>query len=433
MQISLRSGAVGAASLPPFTWAPGRRFAPGSMLLARNRPLRLIFAAGLVSGLGDRLNVVALAALVLARTDSMFYAGMTFVVSTLPYVVFGLFAGTLVDRWDRRWCMVGADVARMVLVALMPLAAVASLPLVYALLFAATCARMIFSPAQHATVPDLVDREDLIAANALVRSGQHATDVVGYPLAGALVTGISAAFGPTGGPHFAFALDAASFAVSAALLWRLPTVGHVKRAMHVERFWTQVVVGATFLVTNPVVRANTVLLTIGPLLLGSLHTLHVAFAWRLSETGATGYAILQGAMGAGVIAALCVVQPLSKRLNKGRTIVLGFSLYGAAILLTGLTTSLPLAALLAAVNGAGNILFIIPSVTLVQQQTPAELRGRVFGVRASLTYAAFAASNALVALWLDDLGVGSMMVVLGGAVLLMAVVASFIRSAREAN
>lgn len=436
MQISLRPGVttpVGNSPVQSFTRAITRRFTPGSMLLVRNRPLRLIFAAGLVSGLGDRLNVVALAALILARTDSLFYAGMTFVVSTLPYVLFGLFAGTLVDRWDRRRCMVGADIARMLLVALVPLAAVVSLPLVYVLLFAATCARMIFAPAQQAAVPDLVDREDLIAANAIVRSGQYASDVAGYPLAGAIVTGLSAAFGPTGGTHVAFALDAASFAVSAALLWRLPIARRASRPAPTERFWSQVIAGARFLVTHPVVRTNTLLLTVAPLLLGSLHTLHVAFAWRLSETGATGYATLQAAMGVGVIAALCAVQPLSKRMKKGRIIVLGFALYGAAILLTGATTSLPLAALLAAVNGVGNILFIIPSVTLVQQQTPTELRGRVFGVRASLTYAAFAISNAVVALWLDAAGVQFMMLFLGGGVLAMAAVASLFPSAREAN
>jgi MFS family permease len=437
MQVTLRPTlAAGPALGQPSAAPPLRRLLermrPGSALLVRNRPLRLMFFAGLVSGFGDRLSLVAMAALILARTDSMLHAGLAFVVSTLPYVLFGLFAGTLVDRWDRRRCMVGADLVRIALVALIPFAAEASLTAVYALLFAATCAKMVFTPAQQAAVPDLVAKEDLLAANAAVRTGQYMTDVIGYPLAGALVAGFTATLGPLGGPRLAFGVDAASFAISALLLWQLPA-GRSMAALPggVDRFWSQVTAGARFLLSHPAVRANTILLTVAPLLLGSLHTLHVGYAWRVADAGAAGYGVIQSAMGAGVLLALWTVRPLASRMGKGRVILAGFAAYGLSVLLTGLTDSLLVAALLAAANGAANILFIIPSVTLVQQETPPELRGRVFGVRSSLTYAAFAASNAVVGGLLDPMGVQTMMVLLGAGVVLMAAISSLFPSVRK--
>ena len=431
MQVVLRPVRFGAALIP------GEGFRLPSlrgMLLVRNRPLRLMFAAGLISGFGDRLSVVALAALLLARTESMLYAGLVFVVSTLPYVVFGLFAGTLVDRWDRRWCMVGADITRVVLAALIPLAALAGLPLVYALLFAATCAKMVFTPAQQAAVAELVESRDLLAANTTVRMGQYLTDILGYPAAGLLMAGLAASLGAVGGAHIAFVIDAASFACSAALLSRLPiahAAGHTPEGA--TSIAAQAIAGVRHVVGHTTLRTNTVLLTLGPLLLGSLHTMHVAFAWRAAGAGAMGFGVLHSAMGLGVLTALPLIKPVVARLGKGRTILLGFVLYGASVLLTGLTNSLAVGAALAAVSGAANILFIIPSVTLVQQETPGDLRGRVFGLRSSLTYAAFAASNAAVGALLDRAPVGAVMVGLGAAVVGMACIAYLIPAAREAN
>src|SRR6266852_5000314 len=99
--------------------APARSlkgFAPiprvGGLLIRRNPALRRMLLAALVSTCGDRLHQVALAALVLGMTDSMASAGLIFVVSTIPYALFGLPVGALVDRWDRRAVMIGADVFR---------------------------------------------------------------------------------------------------------------------------------------------------------------------------------------------------------------------------------------------------------------------------------------------------------------------------------
>ena len=125
----------------------------GGSLMRRNAVVRRMLLAALVSTCGDRLHQVGLAALILGMTNSMAAAGFVFVMSALPYALFGLPVGVLIDRWDRRTAMIGADVVRGVLVLGIPLAAVVNLPIVYGLLFCLTCATMIFTPARQAALP----------------------------------------------------------------------------------------------------------------------------------------------------------------------------------------------------------------------------------------------------------------------------------------
>jgi MFS family permease len=173
-------------------------------------------------------------------------------------------------------------------------------------------------------------------------------------------------------------------------------------------------------------------MTLGPLLLGSMHTLWIGFAWRVSGTGTFGYGVTETSFAVGTLGGLVLLPRLGRRLNPGRVILLGFAIFGAAIAAGGLTSSLVVVAGLALLGGLGNMTFLVPSITLAQRHTPAELRGRVFAVRLMLTYTAFSASNALAGGLSDTVGVGPLMLLLGCGMLLLAAVASALPSAREA-
>jgi ENTS family enterobactin (siderophore) exporter len=121
-----------------------------------------------------------------------------------------------------------------------------------------------------------------------------------------------------------------------------------------------------------------------------------------------------------------------RRLNVGRTVLLGFAVMGCAVALAGSTQSLPVAAGLASVGGLANMMFLVPSITLVQRQVPPELRGRVFAVRLMLTFGAFSVSNAVAGGLADSVGVSPLMLALGCGMLLLACTASLFASARDA-
>ena len=330
--------------------------------------------------------------------------------------------------------MIAADVARGVLVLGIPLAAVVNLPLVYALLACLTCATMVFNPARQAAIPELVAAEDLSSANTLFQAINYLVDVVTFPLAGVLVALFIQQFGIQRGTFVVFGVDAMSYLLSASLLIGLP-IGRAERTKvpaPLSQLPGQVAEGLRFLRSHVTLRTNTILLTLGPLMLGSLHTLWIGFAWRVSDTGTFGYGVTETANALGTLAGLWLLPRVLQRINSGRAILLGFGVMGAAITLAGLSQSLPLVAGLAAVSGLGNMLFLVPSITLVQRQVPPALRGRVFAVRLMLTFGAFAVSNALAGGLADSIGVSQLLLLLGCGMLLMAGAASFFASAREA-
>jgi len=418
---------------------PGRRQALAGRFRAslpgRHPALMRMLLAGFISSSGDRLHQVALAALILGMTNSMASAGLVFVVSTLPYVMFGLLVGALVDRWDRRTTMVLADLVRGVLVVLIPVAATISLPLVYPLLFALTCATIAFHPARQSSVPDLVGADELSSANSLFQAVNYMVDLLAFPVAGLVVAALIERLGTYRGTQVVFAVDALSYLCSALLLLRLPVV---KRSVMLareplRRLPNQVADGLRFLRDHSAVRTNTILMTIGPLTLGSLHTLWIGFAWRVSNTGTFGYGVTEMANAIGTLLGLLVLRTLSRRVNPGRAILIGFALMGAAIATAGLTDSLAVVALLAALAGMGNVTFLVPSITLVQRHTPAELRGRVFAVRLMLTFGAFSISNAVAGGLSDVVGVSPLLLVLGSGMLLLAAGGALFHSAREAR
>ena len=206
-----------------------------------------------------------------------------------------------------------------------------------------------------------------------------------------------------------------SYLASALLLCRLPFVRRaaVRAKLTVDGLRQQIAAGLRYMWSNPQLRANTVLFVFGPLLLGSLNTLWIGFAWRVSHTDAWGYGLTESATAVGTLGGLWVLQSLSRRFNKGRTIALGFATMGAAVFAIGFTDSLWVAVVLAAIAGAGNMLFLVPSITMVQQQTPPEMCGRVVGVRHMLTFTAFMISNALAGLLADQIGVSPLLTILG--------------------
>lgn len=263
----------------------------------------------------------------------------------------------------------------------------------------------------------------------------YLVDVVAFPVAGVLVAVCVTTFGMHSAGFVIFGVDSVSYLLSAALLVGLPTCrAHADRvASPLASLGAQVAEGLRFLAHNAQLRTNTVLLTLGPLLLGSLHTLWIGFAWRVSHTDTFGYGIIETANALGTLVGLCLLSRVLRRLNPGRVILLGFLVMGMAIAAAGLTDSLLVVGALAAAAGLGNMVFLIPSITLVQRHTPSELRGRVFAVRLMLTFGAFAVSNAVAGGLADSLGVSALLLGLGCGMLLMAGAGMLFSSAREAG
>src|SRR6478672_4969601 len=199
--------------------------------LLLNRSFLRLWVAQIISNLGDWAYLLAvevgfaatLSSHQLVRVTALFLG-----VEGLMSAVVGLtLAGPIVDRYPRRTVMIVADLVRCLAVTTLVLSP--SPTWVHVVAVAATLGafRSIFHPAMMATVPDLVEGDSLVVANGFLTSTFHLAIMVGP----ALGAGLVAAVGTTG----AFALNAATFAVSALLLvgLRLP-----KRAREGEEGFT---------------------------------------------------------------------------------------------------------------------------------------------------------------------------------------------------
>jgi MFS family permease len=225
--------------------------------MLRSRALRTLLVAAAASNLGDGVTVAAAPLLAASLTEDPRRIGAVGVALTLPWLLFALPSGAVADRADRRWLMVAADLARtacMGLLALAVLTGQASIPILLVVFFATTTADTVFHNASQAALPMVVDRDGLPRANARFQTVQ----IVGATLVGPALGGLlfaAAAAAP-------FALDAVSFAVSAALLATLPGRLRPERAEAPSTIRADIVEGARWLLGHRVLRTICWVLTL---------------------------------------------------------------------------------------------------------------------------------------------------------------------------
>lgn len=193
-----------------------RKIVPGGLrlalaLLRRNRDFSRLYFAQLVSFAGDWFSTVALVGLVFDLTGSAAITALALSIQLLGFAAFTPLGGYLADRVNRKLLMVAADVARAVLIlGLLLVDDPGEVWVALTIVGAVSALGALFEPTSSASVPNLVDEEDLPVANALVGSAWGSMLAVGGALGGLVAA--------TLGREAAFVGDGLSFALSAALL-----------------------------------------------------------------------------------------------------------------------------------------------------------------------------------------------------------------------
>ena len=351
--------------------APPRR----AFDLLRRPDFRRLYLAVAASELGDSLHYIALMWFALDAGGPLGVVAVR-LADSIPAIVFGLHGGLAADRWSRKRLMVSADLVRAVV--LVPVAAAAltgSLPL-WGLVIAAfilEAATSYFAPAYGATVPTLVDRENVQQANALVQATAQALSIGGWAVAAALL-----AFIPV---SVFFAVNAVTFFVSAALLADLRHAGEHDEHAEPPRLRE----GFTALQPRP-------LLAGGVLALGVAVTI-TAGTWiggvptLVRDTlhhGAGGFSIVMAGYAAGSILSGIVLSRIAIR-RKARASLIAWVMYLPGYGLVALATSLPLAIAGAFFAALGQSTSVVLLNSAAQEEVPDHLLGRVL-VLISLTH-----------------------------------------------
>ena len=359
--------------------------------LLRDPSFSRLWRAILVSSLGDWVGFVAVVALVtrLGGGRAEFAVAGVMLARLLPSIVFGPFAGVLVDRFDRKKLMVIADVIRGIGYGLMPF--FESLAAIYALSFAIECLSLLWTPARDAVIPNLVSRRQLGNANTLALVTGYGT----LPLGGIIFTalaGLSAALGARieyfaeNREAVALWLDAVTFGFSAWMIWGVPLIrmGRTARRgpLRPAQAFTDLKEGVLFLKDHTFVRAMTVGIVLSFTGAGSVIALGPIFAANTVQAGATGWGVLVTSLGVGMAAGMLLVGQLSKLLEK--EILFPFTILAGAASLVVLAAmpNIALAAVVTVIMGSTAGAAWVTGYTLLHENVSDEIRGRVF---ASLT------------------------------------------------
>jgi MFS family permease len=383
--------------------------------LALNGSFSALWAGQLISLFGDRLNQIALVAVVGTATQSVLATGLVFFAAMLPNVLLSPIAGTFVDRWDHKEVMVVSDILRAAIMLVIPIAAVTNLVLVYPLIFLSTCVSVFFRPARVAILPQLVPERDLLSANSALWIGETLADVIGYPLAGIFVTLLASAV------PIAFWFDSATYLASAALLATIVVQARSRpaddEASRGEGFLAEMKAGWRFLRHETVLLANTLQGAVGQFSLGIAIALTPSFVRLTYSDTAFGYlgayGFLETGLGLGNLVGGFVIGLIGARLAKGRMVIAGYAAWGLLIFLFAMIDNLPLAMGLAIGQGVANMVFIIPSQTLFQERTPQALMGRVVGFRFALVFGSMTIAMALGSLLGQVFGPGPVIALFG--------------------
>lgn len=390
--------------------------------LVRNRNFSLLWIGQLVSLFGERIHTVALGFLVYDATGGgALEVGFTFAATAIPNVVLGPLAGTLVDRWDRRWTMFACDVLRAILLVTVPFVVVVDVRLVYVMAFLIATVTLLFRPAKTAVIPAITDQRDLVTANSMSTVADTAADLLGLPLAGVLV-GVLRANDAMG---IAFAVGGITYVLSAIFIFamQVPREQLISSPFRPGAIWAEMVEGWNFLRRQAELFSNTLVSTVAQLAVGAEivaslpYAEHVLDRTRLEPE--QSYAFLLTAVAVGSVVGGLVVGAVGERVPKGPLIIAGFVGMGLALAATGLVTDPFVAIGLFSFVGLFNMLFIIPTITLFQQRTPGVLMGRVVSSRQAFVFGAIALSMGLSG-WLAEVVGADVVLLVSGSVCALA-------------
>lgn len=388
-------------------------------LLRRNHQFRALWGAVALSYIGSGAASTALT-LYIQQTRGTGTAVAAFLIAANLPRLLGSLAGGIADRVDLRTLLVGCDVGQAIIYALV--ATLPSFGLLIALVALATVLQTSYSPARTAIVPNLVEPEELIPANALLGLATNLYVAVG-PLIGAL---LFALIGASGG----LLVNAATFLGSALLTRMVPPTPPPEDA-EPEGLIASAVTGARFVWTDKVLRALAASIF---LLVAFIAVDNVALVFLVRETlgaSAFAYGVIEAVFGLGMLTGtFWILRGRAGTWLATRLYVVACSLSVSGSVGGAIAPSVAVLAPFEALAGAGNAMEVVAMETVVQQRVPRGMVGRVYGFISSLTWFGLGVSTGLGGLAVDATSprVAFLIASIGGLLTVLAVAPTLLRA-----
>ncbi len=363
----------------------------------------------LISHAGDAVFMIALPWLMLDITGSKSLTSLVSMSAYLPAVLFGLFAGVVVDRYNRKWIMIYSDILRALLVAVIPLSLIygfISPLLIGAITFSLSTFSAFFYPARDSLIPHIVTAEELPAANSAISVSGQMSHLLGPLFAG---IGISIF-----GLRHLFTADAISFLFSILLISLI--VGPARK-LTIEKHppkWQGIVEGLTYVNSHKGLRILLILTFVnnifimGPAIIGL-----PVFVREVLTSDFGVLAKLEVAMAAGMIVGSFVFWKAEKNISPISILLFGIVMDGITYTLLFFADTSFIAILVLIIHGIGIPLITVSRTTIIQAVVPDEFRGRLFSMIYMAVMGTTAISVGLTGFILEFIGADSLFLLIG--------------------
>jgi MFS family permease len=335
-----------------------------------------LWTAASVSALGDGVRLTALPLLAAALTRDPLQVSLVTVGGSVPWLLFALISGALVDRLDRRRVMWAVDSVRAVVmggVAFLAFTGHASIWLLVACNFLLGSGETLFDNASQALMPSLVQRDRLETANGRLYASETITLQLAGPPVGALLFALA-----RGLP---FVVDASSFAVAVLFTVAMRGTFRVARPDGPRaRLRDDIGDGLRWLWGNRLIRRLAIMLGVWNLVSTATFSITVLYALEILHVGSVGYGLLFTAGALGGLASSLAAPWVIARAGRSRALIAAVLIGAVTDLGLGLVSAFPAAIALFAVAGTAGVLWNVITVSLRQSIIPEALLGRVNSV-----------------------------------------------------
>jgi len=370
--------------------------------LLRNRAFLAVWAAQILSQTAANAVTSALIILVAELTHSNTSSSFLILLAIIPAVLFGIGAGVLVDRTDRRFVLVITNALRGVAVTPL-LVAGTSLTAAYLVNFLVAAVTIFFVPAESATIPGIVRKRDLLVANSLFTFTFNGSFLLGFIILAPVAVSLY-------GFELLWIVIALMFGIASLLCATLPPSPAPQKSAHLisvelaERAVTETREGITeaihYLRATPLVTWAMVYIALTYTLVAIAGALAPGFVREVLKLGERNVVVLVAPAGVGVVFGLAVLNVIGSRIGRPHAIGTGLMVVGIALLVLAaarpfadvfasrlggvLGEALPFFVVLVSVTafvfGLAYAFITVPAMTLLQEQLRDDIRGRVFGV-----------------------------------------------------
>ncbi|MFH1361363.1 MAG: MFS transporter [bacterium] len=375
-----------------------------------NKNFLCLWLDQLMSLIADRLLLYVLLILTFQLTHSNLGVSFPMLAFGISAVMFGPTAGVFVDRWNKKLVMVFSNLLRGSLILLIIPFATESITTVFLISFLIFAISQFFAPAEASSIPLLVEKRDLIAANSLFMITLMAASIIGIGLAAPLTNFFDIT---------AVLIIAASLHLLSTLATLMINLKHKRKATSIS-FLTiikELLVGLEFIRRKSAIRAALLKLFISTSVLATICMLAVNFSENVLKIGAANFGYLIFSAGAGMVLGGLFLGHYAHYFKKNSLAHLGFSLAGISLITLAWANNLWLVLILIFFLGAANACIVAPLQTILHEKVPKAIRGRVFGVQNMFISSAFTFPVVIFGEIADLIGLHQVLILLGTIVL----------------